>query len=311
MTILSYAAAAAARAGGPPRRPRMAVVASTFERPSHLRMCLESIAAQRDVSHLIEVIVTDDGSRDGTLAMVADFSTRVPFRVACTTHRHEGFRLARCRNEGAAAATADVFLFTDGDCLLPPGTLAAYMEAIGPRRIAGGDCWRLDEAATRGLGRDAVRSLAYLAAVSADERRRMARKASRARLYQVLRVPMRPRLCGNAIGITRADFADLNGFDEGFVGWGLEDRDLQRRAERLGIRVRSLHHRPFVHQWHPVAPSFVRNAVGTENERRYRSRRKPPQSPAGLRERSQATLVAFDSRPPLHEMPASGSPRAA
>jgi glycosyltransferase involved in cell wall biosynthesis len=311
MTILSYTAAASRRVRVAPSRPRLAVIVSTFERPGHLRLCLESIAAQHDVAHLIEVIVTDDGSRDGTLAMVADFSARAAFRVACTSHPHDGFRLARCRNEGAAVASADMLLFTDGDCLLPPGTLASFLDAIRPRRIAGGDCWRLDEQATRKLDRDAVRSLGYLPAVDPGERRRVARKGRRARIYQVLRLPMRPRLCGNAIGITLADFDSLNGFDEEFVGWGLEDRDLQHRAERLGMRVVSMHHMPFVHQWHPIAPSFIRNAVGTPNERHHRRRGKVPQCGNGFRERAVATMVTLDSRPPLITLPVTGRRRVA
>jgi len=310
VTILSYAAASAARVRRDPVRPRLAVIVSTFERPGHLRRCLQSIAAQRDVVDLVEVIVTDDGSQDGTLALVADFSSRVPFRVACTSHPHEGFRLARSRNEGVAAALADGILFTDGDCLLPPGTLAAYLSAICPGRIAGGDCWRLDEQATRSLGRDPIPA-GLPAAVGDAERRRLARKARRAKIYELMRLPMRPRLCGNAIGITRADFERLNGFDEEFVGWGLEDRDLQQRAERLGIRVRSMHHRPFIHQWHPIAASFVRNAVGTNNERHHRRRDKPPQCALGYRQRITETLVAFDSRPPLIALPVVARGRAA
>ena len=58
----------------------------------------------------------------------------------------------------------------------------------------------------------------------------------------------------------------MNGFDEQFVGWGLEDRDLQVRLERLGLRAWSvlLHTAP-VHLWHPAAPSFARNNEGTAN----------------------------------------------
>lgn len=308
MSILSLATA---RVRGVRSRPDLAVVVSTFERPRHLRLCLESIAAQDDVAHLIEVIVTDDGSRDATLAMVADFSSRAPFRVAYTTHPHDGFRLSRSRNEGAAAATADALLFTDGDCLLPPGTLSAYMTRIRPGRIAGGDCWRLDERATRKLGRDAIRSLAFMAAVTTSERQRMARKARRAKVYELMRMPMRPRLCGNAIGIARADFERLNGFDEEFVGWGLEDRDLQQRAEQIGIRVTSMHHLPFVHQWHPIAPSFVRNAVGTHNERHHRRRGKSSECAVGYRQRITEAPVAFDSRPTVIPLPVTGRARVA
>ncbi len=79
------------------------------------------------------------------------------------------------------------------------------------------------------------------------------------------------------IALWRDDFERVNGFDEGFVGWGLEDRDLQFRLERLGLRVRSilLATAP-IHLWHPVPPSFARNNVGTANLAYFRAIRERP-----------------------------------
>jgi len=281
----------------PAWRPDLAVIVSSFERPQHLRKCLESIAVQKDVGDRIEVVIADDGSRDLTLPMVAAFAGRVPFRVALTTHDHEGFTLSRCRNEGAAVSVAGRLLFTDGDCLLPPGTLAAYIEAIRPGRIAAGDSCRLDEPATATLTLALVRSGEFLAAVTPAERDRLAAKARHSRLYERLRLPMRPRLYGNAIGITRDDFLALNGFDEDYVGWGLEDRDLQRRAEALGIRATGMFTHAFVHQWHPPAASFVRNAIGTANERLFRRRSIEPACRNGFTQRMESTSPVLDSRP--------------
>jgi hypothetical protein len=81
------------------------------------------------------------------------------------------------------------------------------------------------------------------------------------------------------------------------VGWGLEDRDLQMRAEKLGIRVKGMFEHAFVHQWHPVDPSWTRNAVGTANERLFRRRHVEPACRTGYSQRAAETLVAFDSRP--------------
>jgi hypothetical protein len=68
------------------------------------------------------------------------------------------------------------------------------------------------------------------------------------------------------IALWRTDYEPVNGFDERFVGWGLEDRDLQHRLERLGLRVRSILLRTApVHLWHAPAPSFTRNGEETPN----------------------------------------------
>lgn len=278
-------------------RPELAVVVSTFERPAHLRRCLESIAAQADVADRIEVVVTDDGSRDLTLHMVMAFARKVAFRVVVTTHPHDGFRLSQCRNEGAAAAEAGRLLFTDGDCLLPPGTLAAYLREIRPGRIAGGDSCRLGEAVTAALTDDDVRSGRFVAAVDPAERRRLMTKARHARVYETLRLSMRPRLRGNAIGIARCDFEAINGFDEAFVGWGLEDVDLQLRAEKLGIRVKGMFEHAFVHQWHPVDPTWAENG-GTQSAHRYiRRRDMSPACRLGFDRHADVSAIAFDSRP--------------
>ena len=163
-SILSFTAQPRPASPGPRKRLALSVVVSTFERPRHLRLCLESIAAQTDVAGRIEVVVCDDGSRDATHAMVAAFSRKVPFRVALTTHEHDGFRLSQSRNEGVAASVTDRILFTDGDCLLPRGTLAKYIDAIRPGRIAGGDSFRLDEGATARLSTESVREGEFLRA---------------------------------------------------------------------------------------------------------------------------------------------------
>ena len=77
---------------------------------------------------------------------------------------------------------------------------------------------------------------------------------------------MRPRLTGCNIALWRDDYERVNGFDENFVGWGLEDRDLQVRLGRLGLRFRSivLATAP-CHLWHRPHPTFARNNEGTAN----------------------------------------------
>jgi glycosyltransferase involved in cell wall biosynthesis len=218
------------------------------------------------VEGLFEVVVTDDGSRDETLRVLADAAREAPFPLTFTTHRHDGFRLARCRNEGVAASRAPYLLFTDGDCILPPDHLRIHLAVRRPGRIVAGDCLRLDEAASARVDADSLRGGRFPTPLPGGERLRLGLKGVRAKLYEAARTPLRPRLSGNNIGVWRSDYERVNGFDEQFVGWGLEDRDLQVRLERLGLRAWSilLHTAP-VHLWHPAAPSFARNNEGTAN----------------------------------------------
>lgn len=276
----------------------IAIIISTYERPQHLARCLESIAAQQGVDDRFEVVVTDDGSRDETLSFITAAARQAAFPLTFTTHDHSGFQLARCRNEGTAASTAPYLLFTDGDCLLPRDHVRIHLEERRPGWVSGGDCLRLDEDTSQGVDLAAVTNGSYMDRIPADERRRIRWKARRSRAYEWLRVTMRPRLSGNNIGVWRSDLERINGFDEQFVGWGLEDRDLQERLERIGVRVHSVLHRTApIHLWHPPAPSFARNGESTANLDYFLSGDRPTFCRNGLvKEDADGDVVALPSR---------------
>lgn len=248
------------------RQPEIAVLVSSYQRPEHLRRALLSLALQRDVGEAMEVVVTDDGSPETNLPVVEAFARRVDFPVRFTTHVHDGFQLARCRNEGVAVTEAPYLLFTDGDCVLPPEHVKWHLRCRRPGRVVVGDCYRLDRATSDRVTEEAICGGTYLAWIPWHERRRLAGKAFRGWWYHCLHCRTRPRMTGNNIGIWRTDFERVNGFDENYVGWGLEDRDLQLRLSRLQLEFKSILSRTVsCHLWHEPAPSFARNNVMTQN----------------------------------------------
>lgn len=238
------------------RSPEIALLISTFERPAHLRRALLSVAMQREVSGLMEVVVTDDGSRDETAAIVHEFARSAEFPVRLTTHPHDGFQLARCRNEGVRASTAPYLLFLDGDCVLPPDHVRLHLQRRKPRVTMAGDCCRLDEATSQRVDEDSIRNGTFTAWAPRRERQRMARQHRKAWFYNLIRHRTKPKLIGNNIGIWRRDYELVNGYDEKFVGWGCEDDDLRLRLKRAGVRIESIMNQTYTyHLWHPYVPS--------------------------------------------------------
>lgn len=78
-----------------------------------LEWCLSALA--RQTMPPAEVIVVDNGSRDGSGQLARAFTSRVaplPLRVVDEPRRGATF----ARNRGAASARGDVFAFTDADC---------------------------------------------------------------------------------------------------------------------------------------------------------------------------------------------------
>lgn len=234
------------------RSPEIALLLSTYEKPSHLRRALLSIALQEGVGGAMELVVTDDGSTDETPRIVEEFAGEVDFPVRFVTHPHEGFQLSRCRNEGVRAATAPYLLFLDGDCILPPDHVRHHLDQRRERVVMGGDCCRMEQGASERIDEEMIRREGYPPLAPPGELRRLAKRHRKARFYNLIRHPAKPKLVGNNIALWRKDYERVNGYDERFVGWGCEDDDLRLRLKRAGVRVESILGITFTyHLWHP------------------------------------------------------------
>jgi glycosyltransferase involved in cell wall biosynthesis len=234
------------------RRPEVSLLITTYEKPRHLRLALASVAMQQGVDGRMEVIVTDDGSTDETVQAVERFAQSVDFPVKLTTHRHAGFQVARCRNEGAAVSSAAYLVFIDGDCVIPRDFVARHLQRRKSRVVMFGDAFRLDEDVSAGIDEAEILGGRYFDWVSPAEQERLQRFDRTARWNNLVRHPKKPHLISCNFGIWRSDYERVNGFDENFEGWGQEDDDLGYRLRQVGVRLQSiLRWTQSYHVWHP------------------------------------------------------------
>ena len=170
-------------------QPEIAVLVSSYQRPGHLRRVLASIAGQKGVRGTFEVVATDDGSQDETASMVRRFAASVSFPVRFTTHPHDGFQLARCRNEGVAASTAPYLLFLDGDCLIPPDHLQMHLERRRAGYAMAGYYVHLDQATSERITEEDARLGNFVHFATWQQRARMRWRHVQASFYSLLRDP--------------------------------------------------------------------------------------------------------------------------
>lgn len=278
-----------------PLKLEISVILTTYQRPAHLERSLLSLAYQRDMIGRFEVIVVDDGSTDLTQSVVRAFARTATFPVHWITHLHEGFRVALCRNEGARASSAPYFLFTDSDCIFPADHLQKHLLARRPGIVRAGDCIRLDEETTNRVDAKAIASGMFASWASREERNRLLKTRIKGQYYRWLRHPKKPKLTGYNIGVSRADFEAVNGFDESFVGWGCEDDDLAFRLRKAGRRVATaLAFTHGYHLWHPSEPSRPAKWTDGVNVRRLDDTERPIRCAAGL------VNIATESEQPAH-----------
>jgi glycosyltransferase involved in cell wall biosynthesis len=104
-------------------RPEVSVVIPTRDRWPRLSLTLDSVLAQEGVE--FEVIVVDDGSKDGSSQEVAAYGDP---RISVLRHDiSEG--VSRARNTGAANAQGDWIGWLDDDDLWAPDKLRLQLEA--------------------------------------------------------------------------------------------------------------------------------------------------------------------------------------
>ena len=107
--------------------PRISVVLSTFNRCGILAKALNHLDNQDLPGSQFEVIISDDGSKDGTAEMVRDIDSRVGYRLSYEQHAHHG--PGYTHNAGIRKASAPIILLLADDVLLKPGAISTHVRA--------------------------------------------------------------------------------------------------------------------------------------------------------------------------------------
>lgn len=115
----------------------VSVIIPTFNREALLNETLQSVFEQD--YHPIEIIVADDGSTDGTLAMLNRQAPPRGVTLHVSAGEHGGAAVAR--NRGAQLSRGEYVMFLDSDDLLEPRALATLIDTLGDADLAVG-AWR-------------------------------------------------------------------------------------------------------------------------------------------------------------------------
>ena len=237
---------------------KLAVIVTTYNRPDALAVVLDGYAAQDN--HDFELIVADDGSTQDTRALVEARARSASFPLRHVWQEDKGFRAAAIRNRALAATRADYVIFTDGDCVPAPNFVAQHGRLAEQGRFLAGHRVAL----SAGLTERVLRERLPIHAWSGWRWARAFVTGQVNRLWPLLILPdggfrkWRPRRWRGArtcnLSAWRADLLAVNGLDESFAGWGLEDSDLVIRLLHAGILHKSARFAtPMFHLWHREA----------------------------------------------------------
>lgn len=235
---------------------KIAVIITTYNRPDALSAALEAFAAQTDRD--FEMIVADDGSTAETAETVRACMKRLSFALTHVWQEDQGFRAGGVRNRALASTAADYIIFSDGDCIPLPGFVEQHRRLAEPGWFVAGSRILLSRGLTRrvlveGTALREWNALQWLLAYLKRDVNRVLPVVSLP-LPGVLRKWAKDDWRGVMtcnLSCRREDLIRINGFDETYHGWGLEDSDLVVRLLRSGVKRKSARFAATVlHLWH-------------------------------------------------------------
>lgn len=243
--------------------PRLVAIFITHTHERIARSVM-SMAAQTLPPDLI--VVSCDADTPPIRAEVRRAVERIGRPVLLVVRPHTGkARPAQARNNAVRAIERqaglrddDRLLFFDGDCLAPPETLRVHADALARCHLSLG--WRIEltETQTASLSDDRIVAGSITDLPIPAQRQELEKAARSHRRRAVLRMlsltkPHKPQVLGCNFGVRAWVFRAVNGMDETYTGWGMEDDDLGRRIYALGGLVAlRLRQTPVLHQHHPT-----------------------------------------------------------
>jgi glycosyltransferase involved in cell wall biosynthesis len=197
----------------------ISVLITVYEQSFSVALLLHALDNQEDAGPF-EVIICDDGSQSSTLQASGEISN-LRFALRYVWQPKEGNRAARSKNNGIRLARGSILVFLDGDILIPSDFLKLHRKAhdSSPRSlVCNPRLWLMEPVLVPTFDATAE-SYSTLRSKSSFTERSMQREAFRSESPWMACLG-----CSFSLPIS-----DLVQFDERFVGWGPEDRELALR----------------------------------------------------------------------------------
>ena len=214
----------------------VAILISTYNWPQALSLVLAGIARQTRMPD--EIVIADDGSRDDTKLLIEEFKRQHKLSVKHIWHEDKGFRKSLILNKAVQNIDSSYILEIDGDIIIDPHFVSDHLKAAQQGYFVQGSRAMITE----------EKSLEILKSKQIDFSIFSSGLYSR---FNALRIPfLSPifvldpsnpfHIKGCNLAFWRKDYIAINGYYNGFEGWGGEDYEFAARLLHSGIKRKRL-----------------------------------------------------------------------
>lgn len=215
------------------------LIVNVYNQAKQLDLLLESALKQTEPN--FEIIVADDGSSDGTEAIVEQWKDRLQIRQVW--HEDRGFYRTIILNSAAKIAESDYLIFVDGDMILHHRFIEMHLKHAHPQRVMCG--WRgskIKEALTQRL---INKEETFSTQTSSVLWRGLKGQMIKPFRTTIIEHPLlRKILCkerhhvgGCNFAMHKKNYELCNGMDETILQYGYEDHEIGRRLDNNGIKA--------------------------------------------------------------------------
>lgn len=222
---------------------KLDVILSAYNNPIVLSKVLDGYLLQTDLD--FNLIIADDGSADDILKVCEAYKEK-GLRMFHVWHEDLGFRRAEILNKAIALSEADYIVLSDSDCIPHKKFVADHKYYAEKNRMVIGRRIDLKLGITGKImaGNESVNFVNNSFKVLCYGILGRLKRAEFGfyfpeQVFNLINKKKRKALGAN-MGVWREDLLNVNGFDNDFVGYGVEEVDLEWRLNEIGIENKSV-----------------------------------------------------------------------
>jgi glycosyltransferase involved in cell wall biosynthesis len=226
----------------------ISLIINTFNNPYRLQQVLKGVERQSKLPG--EVLVADDGSTEETAKVIGNWKQSQKISVHHVWQEHNGFRRSKILNKAIVRARGTYLVFLDGDSVPHKKFIQDHAKlAEEGYWVQGCRCFVMEDAIY-----DFTPTLPCVLKYILT--RKIQGKRHAVRLVPSIEIDQDVKgTAGCNLGIWKRDLCLVNGYDEGYEGWGEEDADLIVRLINMGLRRKKVKSLTIAyHLNHPLCP---------------------------------------------------------
>lgn len=210
---------------------KCSLIIPTYNWPEALELVLKSVSSQ---SHLPdEIIVGDDGSGAVTKNVIDQFLSTSSIPIIHVWQEDMGNRKAKTMNKAIARSNFEYIIEIDGDIILHPDFIADHLSFAAANTYLYGSRVNIQKGKLASLFEKKQTTFHYFSQ-GLKKRNRTIRIPLLSKLSNP-ELGLSSKLRGCNVSFWRSDFLKINGYNEEFSGWGMEDSELFQRMTNAGV----------------------------------------------------------------------------